>query len=198
MEGWPGFCALFERRGLAGSGTGDDDRAGSFSCPNQSSCQEPPSGFDGARNGLLPILPLRPELTAPPLRRRAVPYFASAPLPDSPGTGAAADGRSRRTAGGGSVPLPGGAIYLGLNRRGPNRPLFRNYCRMLPHGSGSRGQALSASWSRFGACGGRLRLPLLGWEWGLIQRRLGLAGWVPTLGRAAGETRPSFGNNRWV
>ena len=33
---------------------------------------------------------------------------------------------------------------------------------------------------------------------GLVQRRLGLAGWVPMLGRAAGETRPAFGNKRCV
>ena len=70
-----------------------------------------------------------------------------------------------------------------LNRRGLNRPFLQNYCRMLPHGSGSRGQALSASWGRFGACDGRLPLPL----WGGVEgagsvqagcRRLGARAWA--------------------
>ena len=78
-----------------------------------------------------------------------------------PGTGAARDGRCRRTAGGASVPPSTGAIYLRLSRRCQNRPLLQNYCRSLPHGNGPRGQAPSASWGRFGACGERL--PLLGW-----------------------------------
>ena len=96
-------------------------------------------------------------------------------------------------------PLRTARIGLERNRRRKNRSLSRDYCRTLPHGNGPRGQALSASWGRFGACDGRLPPLLLGWGLGgLVHRRPCVAGWVPALGRAAGETRPSFGNSRWT
>ena len=43
-------------------------------------------------------------------------------------------------------------ICLERNRRRKDRSLFRDHCRMLPHGNGPRGQAQSAFWGRFGAC----------------------------------------------
>jgi len=63
-----------------------------------------------------------------------------------------------------SAGCPGlkGVVYLGLNRRCQSRPLLRNHCRSLQHGNGPRGQAQSALWGRFGACGRRLPLLLLG------------------------------------
>jgi len=60
-----------------------------------------------------------------------------------------------------SLPQPEGADLYELNRKCQNRPLLRNYCRVLPHGSGPRGLAGAASRGRFGACGGRLPLLLL-------------------------------------
>ena len=91
QDGWPCFCAPAYRRGSAWSGTGVDTRTDPFSCLNQSPCQEPPSGLDGARNGLLPRLsaaagrrrrahsaePLPPRRTHPRQPRRTLAASAS-------------------------------------------------------------------------------------------------------------------------
>jgi len=118
-----------------------------------------------------------------------------ASLPDSPGTGAARDGRCRRTAGGGSVPPSEDADLHGAEPEMPEpapspERLPNASARERPQGAGSGGLLGPVR------C---VRLTLAAFGVGLrelVHRRPCVAGWVPTLGWAAGETRPSFGNSR--
>ena len=81
-------------------------------------------------------------------------------------------------------------------------PQHRSGAGRLLQADGPRGQAQSASWGRFGACGGRLPLLLLGWgeragSPQAVCRRLGAHAWMGCQ-RDAAVLRKRLMNLRWA